>query len=122
MNLNYLILYVQDMDKLETSYTDVLGMEVVEAGSSPTFITLRLAEGAMIGLQDKSTSRLPPAKAPSGSVELSFAVNDVDATWKQWKEQGVEIVSDPVDLPFGRYFLAQDPEGHYLSAYRFGTK
>jgi hypothetical protein len=23
------------------------------------------------------------------------------------------------DLPFGRYFLARDPEGHYLSVYRF---
>ncbi|MEO8612985.1 MAG: VOC family protein [Chloroflexota bacterium] len=122
MNLNYIILYVQDINKLKTFYTDVLGMEVVEAGSSPTFVTLCLPEGARIGLQDKSTSKLPPAQEKAGSVELSFAVDDVDTTWKHWQEKGVELVSDPVDLPFGRYFLAKDPEGHYLSAYRFNTK
>ena len=57
-----------------------------------------------------------------GSVELSFAVDDVDGTWKRWKEKGVEMVTDPMDLPFGRYFMAKDPEGHYLSAYRFSQK
>jgi predicted enzyme related to lactoylglutathione lyase len=50
-------------------------------------------------------------------VELSFEVDDVDDIWKRWKEQGVEIVTEPMDLPFGRYFMAKDPEGHYLSAY-----
>ena len=28
-------------------------------------------------------------------------------------------VGEPVDLSFGRYFMAKDPEGHYLSVYRF---
>jgi predicted enzyme related to lactoylglutathione lyase len=123
MNLNFMILYVRDVEKSKAFYTKVLGMEFMEALSSPTFVTVRPAGGAMIGLQDKSASRLPPGREEqSGSVELSFEVEDVDAIWKHWKEHNVEIVSDPMDLPFGRYFLAKDPEGHYLSAYRFRTK
>lgn len=123
MNLNFMILYVRDMDKSRAFYTEILGMEVVEALSSPTFVTLRPAGGAMIGLQDKTAAKFPPGKeTQSGSVELSFEVDDVDAIWKHWKDNGVELVSDPTDLPFGRYFLAKDPEGHYLSAYRFRTK
>ena len=120
MNLNYIIVYVRDMEKLKAFYTEALGMAVVAELSSPTFVTLRPAAGAMIGLQDSKASRLPPGREDKpGSVELSFAVDDVDSTWKHWKEKGVEIIADPVDLPFGRYFLAKDPEGHYLSAYRF---
>ena len=123
MNLNYMILYVGDVQKSKAFYTEILGMEVMEALSSPTFVTLRPAGGAMIGLQDKTASRLPPGKeTQSGSIELSFEVDDVDATWKHWQANNVEIVSEPLDLPFGRYFLAKDPEGHYLSAYRFGKK
>ena|SRR5258708_22234486 len=123
MDLNYIIVYVDDLDKARAFYTQSLGMTVMEALSSPTFVTLRPAGGSMVGLQDKKASRLPPnqEKQP-GSVELSFAVDDVDETWKRWKDKGVEMVTEPMDLPFGRYFMAKDPEGHYLSAYRFSQK
>ena len=67
MNLNYVIVYVRDMAKVKAFYTDVLGLSVVEAVSSPTFVTIRTAGGAMIGLQDKTASRLPPrAEIDSG--------------------------------------------------------
>ena len=123
MNLNFVILYTRDMDKVKAFYTEALGLTVVEALSSPTFVTLSSVGGAMIGLQDSSASRLPPGKETQpGSVELSFEVEDVDATWKRWQDHGVKLVAEPIDLPFGRYCLAQDPEGHYLSAYRFARK
>lgn len=120
MNLGFIVLYVQDIEKAKAFYTDLLGMAVVDEVSSPTFVTLRPAAGSLIGLQDKAAAKMQPAhEANAGSMELSFEADDVDATWKRWKEEGVEIVADPVDLPFGRYFLAKDPEGHYLSVYRF---
>jgi predicted enzyme related to lactoylglutathione lyase len=120
MNLNYVIVYVRDLNQMKAFYTDVLGLTALDTVSSPTFVTLRSEGGAMIGLQDKTASQLPPGREEqSGSVELSFAVDDVDATWQRWQAKGVELVAEPVDLPFGRYCLAKDPEGHYLSAYRF---
>src|SRR5579864_7636548 len=123
MKLGFVILYVGSLDKTKAFYTEALGLSVVEAASGPTFVTLRAAGGAMLGLQDKTASRLPPGRETQpGSVEVSFEVDDVDGTWKRWKERGVELVTDPMDLPFGRYFLAKDPEGHYLSVYRFSQQ
>jgi len=124
MNLNYIIVYVNDLEKLKTFYTEALGMTYVGSVSANAFATLRPSGGgAMVGLQAKEFSELPPKfEDHAGSVELSFAVDDVDATWKQWKENGVEMISEPTDLPFGRYFLAKDPEGHYLSAYKFAQR
>ncbi|HEV8190104.1 MAG TPA: VOC family protein [Ktedonobacterales bacterium] len=120
MNLGFVVVYVHDMERAKTFYTDVLGMDAVEAISSPTFVTLRPTGGSLVALQDKTAAKFPPRlEEQAGSVELSFEVDDVDGTWKRWKEQGVELVTDPMDLPFGRYFMAKDPEGHYLSAYRF---
>jgi predicted enzyme related to lactoylglutathione lyase len=123
MNFNFIILYARDMDKVKAFYTNVLSMTVVEKFSTTSaFIALRSADGAYLALQDNEKSKLPPRLEQSGgSVELSFAVEDVDDTFRQWKEKGAEIVSEPEDLPFGRYFMAKDPEGHYLSAFRFKT-
>lgn len=120
MNLNFVILYVRDMDKVKAFYTDKLGLTVVEALSGPVFVTLQSGGGAMIGLQDSAASRLPPGREEQpGTMELSFEVDDIDETWQRWKELGVELVNEPMDIAPGRYFLARDPEGRYLSAYRF---
>jgi predicted enzyme related to lactoylglutathione lyase len=123
MNLGFIVLYVDDIEKSKAFYTDLVGMTVVEAISSPTFVTLRPEGGSFVALQDKAAAKFPPKdETQSGSVELSFEVSDVDATWKRWKDQGVDCVSEPTDLPFGRYFLAKDPEGHYVSVYRFNQR
>jgi predicted enzyme related to lactoylglutathione lyase len=120
MNLGYVILYVRDMNKAKAFYTDVLGMTVVDAASGPNFVTLRFASGSLIGLQDKAAALLPPRhETHAGTVELSFEVDDVDFTWQNWKDQGIEMLTEPMNLPFGRYFMAKDPDGHYLSVYRF---
>ena len=123
MNLGFVVLYVRDIEKVKAFYTDILGLTMVEAVSSPTFVTLRSDGGSLLALQDKAAAVMPPAREDQpGNVELSFEVDDVDETWRRWKAQGATVVADPVDLPFGRYFLAQDPEGHWLSAYRFAQQ
>ncbi|MCC7452091.1 MAG: VOC family protein [Anaerolineae bacterium] len=120
MNLNYVIVYVRDLGNMKAFYADVLGMTALDAVSSPTFVTLRSDGGALIGLQDKAAAQVAAGQDDHpGHVELSFEVDDVDATWQRWQAHGVEAVAAPMDMPFGRYCLAKDPEGHYLSAYRF---
>ena len=124
MNLNYLIVYVTDFEKMQDFYINKLGMTNIGSLDPTIFATLRPSGGgATIGLQDKKSSDLPSAQAEhAGNIELGFAVEDVDATYKQWKANDVEIIAEPADMPFGRYMLAKDPEGHYLSAYRFNKR
>ena len=124
MNLNFIVIYANDLQKLKNFYIDALGMSYVGADSSDDFATVRPSNGgAMVGLQSKQSSKpLPAHEQHPGGVELSFEVEDVDATCKSWKEKGVEIINEPMDLPFGRYMLAKDPEGHYLSAFRFAQR
>ena len=123
MNLGFVILYVRDMAKAQAFYTDELGMTVVPEVSSPHFVTLRGEGGSLLALQDKATAQFPPKdEAGNGGVELSFAADDVDATWQRWQQRGVTLVTEPADLPFGRYFMARDPEGYYLSVYRLAPQ
>lgn len=119
MNLGFVILYVNDVEQMKAFYTDLLDMSVVEEVSGPHFVTLRASGGSLVALQDNATAQLPPKdETQPGGVELSFEADDVDATWRRWKESDVELLSEPMDLPFGRYFIAKDPEGHYVSVYR----
>lgn len=123
MDLGLVILYVRDIAAAQAFYTDVLGLTVVEALSGPTFVSLRPAGGSLVALQDRATAKFPPKdEVGAGGVELSFAVDDVDATWQRWQQHGVTLVTEPMDLPFGRYFMARDPEGYYLSVYRLAAQ
>lgn len=123
MNLGFVILYVRDMAASRAFYTDVLGLTEVAEVSGPHFVTLRGDGGSLVSLQDKATAQFPPKdEAGNGGVELSFAVDDVDGTWRRWQTRGVTLVTEPMDLPFGRYFMARDPEGYYLSVYRLAPR
>ena len=63
----------------------------------------------MVGLQSKAFSALPPKdETQPGSVELSFAVEDVDATDKEWKEKGVEMI-EPTRPALWSLFPRQRP-------------
>lgn len=119
MNLGFVILYVSDVAASKAFYTDVLGLTEVAEVSGPNFVTLRGEGGSLLSLQNRATAQFPPKDEPgNGGVELSFASDDVDGTWRRWQARGVTLVTEPLDLPFGRYFMARDPEGYYLSVYR----
>ncbi len=117
MNLGIVTLYVNDIAREKSFYKEVIGLPVDEENLGPAFTMLQLSSGPLFALQ--SIAVLPPGQAhPAGSFEIGFEVDDVDATYAVWKAKGVEMVSAPTDKPFGREFLAKDPEGHYLSVYR----
>jgi predicted enzyme related to lactoylglutathione lyase len=115
--LGIVSLYVRDLDRARAFYTETLGLPEVPELSGPGFIALRPAGGSLIAVQDAATGAPGLAGAPGG-CELGLAVADVDAVWREWTARGVRILSEPVDRPFGRTFLAQDPEGHLLNVYR----
>lgn len=114
--LTIVTLYTENLAEARRFYTEMLGFTAVPELTSPRFVTLG-TRGAMLALQDAAT--LPPGVAgkPGGS-EVGLLVDDVDGTCQAWQAKGVTIVIPPIDLPFGRSFVARDPEGHLLRVYR----
>ena len=113
-SLGLVMLYARDLPRIQAFYTDVLGLEVVPEFSGPRFTFLRLDSGTPIALQD--VVDLPHGlPAIPGGCELGLMVADVDATYRAWRERGVEMLSEIADNGAGRFFRARDPEGHILS-------
>lgn len=95
----------------------MLGLEPVE--TSPTFALFALSSGLMLGLWSRHTAEPRPG-AQAGGSELGLTVDDnaaVDATHADWKERGLAILQPPVDMDFGRTFVALDPDGHRLRVF-----
>lgn len=116
-NASFVILYVDSPTASCRFYRALLGAEPVEA--SPTFALFALKSGIMLGLWSRHTVE-PGAEAAGGGGELGMPVghaDQVDAIHREWKERGITILQEPVDLDFGRTFVATDPHGHRLRVF-----
>ncbi len=115
MKMGIVILHVQDIERSRRFYTEVVGLPVDEQQSDANF-TMLATDGSLLALQ--AASSLPEGQdGQAGGVEVGLELDGVDATYKRWKKAGVELLGEPETRPFGRYFLARDPDGHYLSVY-----
>jgi predicted enzyme related to lactoylglutathione lyase len=113
VKLTLVMLFVNDLATAKAFYTETVGLEVVPEFTGGDFVYLRLADGSPVVLRD--VKALPPevAAQPGGSI-LGLEVEDVEATWRDWKTRGVAVLSDVMDMGAGRTFLARDPDGHAL--------
>ncbi|MFO1305531.1 MAG: VOC family protein [Burkholderiales bacterium] len=111
---SFVILYVDSPDRSAAFYRDLLSRDPIEA--SPTFAMFALRGGVMLGLWSRHAVE-PAASCAGGGAEVAFTVDGADAvdrTHADWKGRGVAIAQAPVDLDFGRTFVALDPDGHRL--------
>jgi len=111
---SFVILYVDSPARSAAFYRDLLERDAIE--SSATFAMFALREGMMLGLWSRHTVEPAPA-ATAGGAEVAFTVDgaaEVDRTHAAWQRKGLAIVQPPVDLDFGRTFVAVDPDGHRL--------
>jgi len=116
-NFSFVLLYVENPPASAGFYADLLGRPVIE--SSPTFAMLPLSEGVMLGLWSRNTVE-PAATAQAGASEVAFTVADaaaVKATFADWKQRGLPILQEPVQMDFGHTFVAADPDGHRLRVF-----
>jgi predicted lactoylglutathione lyase len=111
---NSVILYVEDVEKSTKFYADVLQNSPIERFQE--FSLFSLGDDVTLGLQ--SAQGIDPKPQPSfGGFELSLSDvsrEEVDQVYSLWKEKGIPIVLEPIDLDFGYTFVATDPDGHRL--------
>lgn len=113
----FVLLYVDRPDLSAAFYAGLLDLEPLEV--SPTFALFKLESGMRLGLWSRHTVE-PAAQATVGGVELGFPVADyaaVDAMHADWRDRGWPIAQAPVELDFGRTFVALDPDGHRLRVF-----
>jgi lactoylglutathione lyase len=115
--VDYVILYVGDLDRTVGFYRDVVGLpfKFADAGYAE-FATGNLK----FGLYERG--RLPEllgGRAVAGggdpTGEILFLVDDVDAEAERLRRTGAPILSGPVDRPWGHRTLhLLDPDGHVV--------
>ncbi len=110
------ILRVQHIEQERSFYHETLGFPVDETQSDPHFVMLQTAGPTWLALED--VSHQPDKSFPAGSAEIGLVVDDVDQVWQDWHSKGVNVLTKPADLPFGRAFDATDPEGHFLTVFK----
>lgn len=110
-NLGFVILYVESPAASAAFYANLL--ELTPAEQSPTFAMFALPCGVCLGLWSRHTVA-PAAVAAGGGGELAFTAADIDTVHADWVARGLSIAQSPVEMEFGRTFVALDPEGHRL--------
>lgn len=107
-----MIRYVEDLDRSIAFYRDVLGLRFKLRGAGyAEFDT----GGVRFGLFERA--KLPEligrdAGSPGPDGEIVFIVRDVDAETRRLREAGVEVLTGPIDRPWGhRTVHLADPDG-----------
>lgn len=109
-------LFVEDLDAARRFYGEVFGLPVAfEDDDSAVFnfgntIVNLLKTTAAGGLIEPAAVGSRDAGA---RLQLTIAVDDVDATCAELASRGVELLNGPVDRPWGvRTASFRDPGGH----------
>jgi len=111
--LPFLGLVVKDINAATQYYQESLGLSVNEAESIPDFYTQFTLNGGgatfalLTGFEHEGIDQ---------NFDAALFVDDVDASYAAWQKAGVKMRSEPADMPFGRTFLFETPDGHVLRA------
>src|SRR5438309_1284401 len=113
--VDYVILYVEDIERSVAFYRDVVGVpHKFTDASYAEFAT----EGTRFALFDRAAlteliGRKVDGEGPWG--EVAFLVDDLGAQAERLRRAGVRILAGPVDRPWGQrtlHFL--DPDGNVV--------
>ncbi|MDB5240946.1 MAG: hypothetical protein JWP57_1571 [Spirosoma sp.] len=112
--LNNINLFVRDVAGVKAFYTNVLGLlEDTHRSAPPVFCYLQ-AGSCSLTLQDSST---PGAQTgPADSIEIGFAVDDVETIRQRLAESKANI-GEVQQMGWGDTLEACDPEGHRLNLF-----
>ena len=129
-NLTHVNVWVHDQDEALAFYTEKLGLELREDATVPEMGNFRWLSVGLPGQKDVAITLLavpgPPvfdedtaqkikdlvSKGAAGG--LFFATDDIDGTYQELTERGVEFSQEPTDQPYGRDAGFRDPFGNQI--------
>lgn len=101
------LLVCSDLSRSRDFYKNVLGVRLVE-DRSPHWVEFELSPGVTFGLHPRSEVL---AVRP-GSLQLGFAVDNVDKFVADCATMHVPVLQYPYDEAFGRVAVISDPDGY----------
>lgn len=115
-------IFVDDQDKAEKFYTDILGFEIknnIPLGQNRwlTVVSSDDLKGTELLLEPSDHPAIKPYKAAlvsDGIPAHSFQVKNLDAEWKRLGDLGVRFVQEPVDAGPVRMAVFDDTCGNFI--------
>ncbi len=112
--LGFVSLQVRDLETSSRFYTEVLGFERDQT-SNPEAVIFKNDAGAIFAIRKP----FQPLEGRLGTgIGLWFAMPNVEALYERVKAAGATVVRPLGDGPFGRVFVALDPDGYALTLYQ----
>jgi len=114
--------FVDDQDKAEKFYTEVLGFKVkhdIPLGTNRwlTVVSEEDPEGTELLLEPSDQPATKPFKeaiVADGIAAHSFQVQDLDAEWKKLAGRGVKFATEPMDAGAVRMAVFDDTCGNLI--------
>lgn len=115
-------IFVDDQDKAEKFYTDILGFQVkhnIPLGENRwlTVVSADEPEGTELLLEPSdhpATNPFRQALVADGIAAHSFQVQDLDAEWKRLSGLGVKFVTEPLDAGMVHMAVFDDTCGNLI--------
>lgn len=109
---DFIALQVRDLAASTKFYKEVFGFEA-ESQSPPGAVVMKTRP---ISLALRNPVRPLPESGPLGvGMTLWVACNNADQLYDLIRERGGNILSPLGDSPFGRFFVAADPDGYAIT-------
>ena len=109
---DFIALQVRDLAASRKFYLEIFGFEA--SSHCPPGAVIFKTEPIPLALREPLRP-LPEAGPLGVGMLLWIACNDADALHSLIVERGGAILSPPADGPFGRFFVAGDPDGYTIT-------
>ena len=113
-------IFVEDQDRAKVFYTEKLGMELLSddelwPGADARWLSVAPAGAETQIVLYKFDSHWEHYRGTfKKSQSLTLQCDDIDETYRIFKERGVEFQGEPETQGWGRYVLMKDCEGNSL--------
>jgi predicted enzyme related to lactoylglutathione lyase len=108
--INFQSIPVTDQARALEFYTKKLGFSVF---TDQSMGDMRWIELSVAKAETKLVLHLTPGHAPDeNSPGVAFAADDVQKTYEELRERGVEFIQPPKKEPWGEYAIFVDSEGN----------
>ena len=114
-SIGAITLFVDDPQRSKAFYTRVFEAEVLfeDANSAALRFDNLILQFPQAGRGGRRAARSRPPAASGASFQLTVWVDDADAVCTELADRGVEIVTGPLDRPWGvRTATFLDPDGY----------